>query len=267
MKTYPKLPLILACALLLAGPPLLADPDVTPAAATQAPAADASPKFGGVIVTRSELMFNLSSPGFTKSQWLGIGDSFGSWKISAYDEKSGELLLKKDDGTELRLTLAEGKVGEGPAAATLADAQRVLDKIHFGRMMSKVLEGQKAAQMKMMRQMLQRKGMAPAQVDKIVAQQAKVMDRIWASIDTKDLQGSMAQIYSEEFTSDQLNAMSAFYDSDAGQAAIEKQPEIQQKLMAIIMPKIMAVQQQIQEEQQAKRATPAAAPVATATKP
>jgi hypothetical protein len=220
MKTQLKLSLLLACGALLAGLPLLADPDVTAAAA--APARDTNPTLGGVIVTKNDLMFNLSSYGFAKSQWLGIGDSYGAWKVSAYDDKSGELLLKKDDGTELRLTLAESKVGESaPAAATLADAKRVLDKIHFGLMMTRILEGQRAAQLKAMRRMLLQKGMTPEKADKIVAQQAKLLDRIFSGIDTTDLQNSLAQIYSEEFTADQLAGLSAFYDSDAGRASID----------------------------------------------
>jgi hypothetical protein len=140
--------------------------------------------------------------------------------------------------------------------------------MHFGEMLGKVLEGQQKAQIAAIRAQLEKNGMSADQIDKIIAQQTSVMKRMWAGIDMKSLQNSMAQIYSEEFTADQLNGISQFYDTSAGQASLEKAPEIQQKLIQVIMPQLMAARQQMKAEQKAQKAiaSPAAA-AAPATPP
>jgi hypothetical protein len=214
-----------------------------------------------MLVTSGTRQFMLSNSGGATSEWVGLGESFGDWNLVSYGEKDGTLVLKKSDGTELDLVLASSKVGAAEVKATLADAQRVLEKMHFGEMMGKVLEGQRTAQLAAIRASLTKQGKSPEEIDKIIAQQASVMNRMWAGIDMKSLQNSMAQIYSEEFTADQLNGISQFYDTSAGQATLEKAPEIQHKLMQVLMPQLMAARQQMQVEQQAQKA--AASPAAT----
>jgi hypothetical protein len=221
-----------------------------------------------MLVTSGARRFMLSSTGAATSEWVGLGDSYLDWNLDSYREKDATLILKKDDGTELDLVLASSKVGAADVKATLADAQRVLEKMHFGEMLGKVLEGQQKAQIAAIRAQLEKNGMSADQIDKIIAQQTSVMKRMWAGIDMKSLQNSMAQIYSEEFTADQLNGISQFYDTSAGQASLEKAPEIQQKLMQVIMPQLMAARQQMKAEQKAQKAiaSPAAA-AAPATPP
>ncbi len=254
-----KLPPLSVCIALLACSPLLADTASTPAAAP-APAAN-SPKveFRGLLATGGEHRFLLSTPGGTKSEWLDVGDSFQDWTVDSYREKDGTLVLKNSNGGELDLQMAASVIGKADVKATLADAQRVLEKIHFGEMMLKVINSQRTAQLAAMRDALQKRGMEPDQIEKIIAQQTKVMDRIWSTIDAKELQNDIAQIYSEEYTPDQLEGISEFYDTPAGQATLEKAPEIQQKLMKVLMPKVLAAQQQIMAEAKAQKAAEQAA--------
>jgi hypothetical protein len=261
-----KLSLLAVCAALFACSPLSADPASPSAVTNPAPAVDSSKvEFRGMLIASGERRFMLSSPGGAKSEWVGLGDSFGDWNLVSFGEKDNTLVLKKSDGTELDLVLASSKVGAADVKATLADAQRVLEKIHFGEMLGKILEGQQKAQVAAMRSQLAKNGMSPEQIDKIVARQAGMMKQMWASLDMKSLQSSMAQIYSEEFTADQLSGISAFYDTSAGQAALEKTPEIQQKLMQIIMPQMMAAAIKMRAERQAPAApaSPATPPVPT----
>jgi hypothetical protein len=257
-----KLPLLLVCIALFAGSPLLADTASTPA--VPAPAADSSKvEFRGMLIANGERRFMLSIAGGATSEWVGLGDSFQDWNLVSFGEKDNTLVLKKSDGTELDLVLASSKVGAIEVKATLADAQRVLEKIHFGEMLGKVLESQQKAQVEAMRSQLAKSGMSADQIDKIIAQQAGIMKRMWAGIDTKSLQDSMAQIYSEEFTADQLNGISQFYDTSAGQATLEKAPEIQQKLMKILMPQMMAAAMKMRAERQAQKAAASPAPAAS----
>ena len=222
-----------------------------------------------MLVTSGDRRFMLSTPGGATSQWVGVGDSFQDWNLASFSEKDGTLILKKSDGTELDLVLASSKVGAAEVKATVADAQRVMEKIHFGEMLGKVLEGQRTAQIAAIRGSLAKQGKSQEEIEKIIAKQTKLMNRLWSSIDMKDLQNSMAQIYSEEFTADQLQGISEFYDTSAGKASLDKAPEIQQKLMKVMMPKLMAAGQQIQAEEKAQKAAAnqatTAAPAATAS--
>jgi hypothetical protein len=60
------------------------------------------------------------------------------------------------------------------------------------------------------------------------------------------MEADVATIYSNVFTKDQLAGLGDFYDSPAGQAFTDKQPEIQQQMQQVIMPRIMAVMPQLQ---------------------
>jgi hypothetical protein len=133
-----------------------------------------------------------------------------------------------------------------PDTASLDDARRVTDQLHLSATMARVLDQQKAMLDRTIRQMMPKAhpGASPADVEKAVLRQQKTMDLIWASIDLNDLQGQMARVYSEVFTSDELHGIATFYDTPAGKAAIEKQPQIQQRMMQVMMPKIMAAIQQ-----------------------
>lgn len=261
--------LLSVCAALLAGSPLVAETAAPPAAPV--PASPPNPpkvELRGILVTSGTRQFMLSNSSGATSEWVGLGDSFGDWNLVSYREKDGTLLLRKGDGTELDLVLASSKVGAADVKATLADAQRVLAKIHFGEMLGKMLGSQQKTALAAMRKQLEKSGMSADQIDKMIAQQTNVMKQMWSSIDMKSLQNSMAQIYSEEFTADQLNGISQFYDTDAGQATLEKAPEIQQKLMQVLMPQIMAATaQQMRAAGQAQKAAPAspAAPSASKT--
>src|SRR5581483_309486 len=179
--------------------------------------------------------------------------------IDSYNDKDGTLVVKNSGGSELHLQMSESVIGKAEVKATLADAQKVMEKIHFGEMLIKVINSQRTAQMAAMKDALEKRGTPPEQIEKIIAQQTKAMDRMWASLDSKHLQNSMAQIYSEEFTPDQLTGISEFYDTPAGQASLEKAPEIQQKLMKVIMPKMLAAQQQMMAEARAQKAAQQAA--------
>jgi hypothetical protein len=256
--------LLSVCIALLAGSPLRADTAATPAVPDPAPAPNSSKvELRGILVTSGDRQFMLSNPGGATSQWTSLGDSFQDWNLVSFREKDNTLILKKSDGTELDLVLESSKVGKADVKATLADAQRVLEKMHFGEMLGKILESQRTAQLAAIRESLAKQGKSPAEIDKIIAQQTAMMKRLWAGIDMKSLQDSMAQIYSEEFTADQLNGISQFYDTSAGQASLEKAPEIQHKLMQVIMPQLMAARRQMQAEQKAQKA--AASPSAAAS--
>jgi hypothetical protein len=227
-----------------------------PVASAEPPPASASasgsgkPEFRGILTTSKERRFLLSTPGAAHSDWSTIGDSFQEWKLADYDEATGTLLLQKPGGPELKLTLAGNHIAGADVKATIADAQRVLSKMHFNEMIDKMLEQQRRAIAQMMAQ--QRKGKLPPGTtpEEMAAFQQKVLDKLMSGIKGSDLQQDVATIYTNVFTPDELNGLADFYDTSTGQMLIAKQPLVQQQMMQTMMPRIMAMQPEIQQMQQ-----------------
>lgn len=231
-----------------------------------------------MLATKKEKRFLLSTPGVSNSEWVVVGDSFQGWKLVSYNDADSTLLLRLSDGTQFMLSMADKKVTPGELKATVADADRVLKKMHFAEMMNKILEQQKQAIMQMTAR--QGGGKLPPGTTKeeMAAFQAKVLDKVFSQIQGSDMENDIAQIYSKVFSPDELNGLADFYDTPTGQALIAKQPAVQQQMMQVMMPRMMALQPQIQQmtsdfkaEQAAKAAAaapaapaPAAAPAAPA---
>jgi hypothetical protein len=237
--------------------------------AVQASASE-KPEFRGILTTAKGKRFLLSTPGATQTEWAVVGDSFQGWKLVDFREAEGTLVLRQGDGREMTLSMAEKKVTPGEVKATVEDADRVLKKMHFSEMFAKMIDQQKQAMAKMF---MQQNGKLPPNTtrEEMAAFQSKVLDKVFSQMAGPDMENAVAQVYSNVFTPDELNGLAEFYDTPTGQALIAKQPEAQQQMMQVMMPKIMAMQPEIQQmqkdfsaQQAAKAAaqtpTPAAAP-------
>ncbi len=239
----------------------------TALAADPAPAVAASgkPELRGVMDLGSGKRFLLVSPGGATSAWEKVGDSFGDWAVADYKEAEKTLVLKGADGSELDLALAASAAGALDVKATLADAEAVLHKMNFERMIERTIEQQRKAMAAMTQQMAARAGAGKGGDPQAMADfQKKVMDVMMSAMDPKQMEADTATIYSDLFTKEQLNGLGDFYDSPAGQAYSDKQPEIQQRLQQIMIPRMMALMPQVQAmgrefAQQQKAAAAAAA--------
>jgi len=238
-------------------------------AAPMRAAEPAVPELRGMLATGSDRRFALATPGGDQPAWVGVGDSFAGWKLSAYRPADDAIVLSKD-GKEVLLKLSAGTVGLSVEKATLADAEAVINKMKFEEMIGKMLAQQKQATVAMMKKMMGNpKGVDQADFD---AFQAKVMDTLYASMKPEEMKADFARVYSEVFTKGELQGLANFYDSPSGQAMIDKQPEVQQKTMAVIMPRMMAAMPKIQQlsaefgkEQEAKKDAAPATPSPAAT--
>jgi uncharacterized protein len=230
-----------ACLALLLAATVASAADPVPAAPA---AAKSDLELRGVMDLGTGKRFLLASPGGAENKWAAVGDSVGDWKISEYRDQDRTLVLHRDDGKELDLSLASSPATGEDAKATLADAEAVLRKMDFNKMISRVIEQQKQAMANMTRQMAANmKGVDP---QAFADYQKKVMDLVMSSLDPKQMEADTASIYSDVFTKGQLDGLSDFYDSPAGQAYIDKQPEIQTRMQQAMMPRIMAVMPQVQ---------------------
>ena len=235
-------------------------------------AADAMPlQFNGVLSTGKEKHFGLSSSqSGAKSSWLTLGESFEGYTLKSFDDQAQTLLLEHEGKTE-PLSMAAGSITKADTKATLSDAQEVIQKMHFEDMLTKAIEQQKQMVVKMSGQVAGKAGVprTPEEKAEFAAFQSKVVDTMWAAMKPDEVKADMARAYSQLFSKEELQGMSDFYGTPAGQALITKQPEVQQKMMESIMPRMMQAMPKLQEMSKefaaAHAPTPVAAPASSTT--
>jgi len=213
-------------------------------------AAETAPlQLKGVLNTGSEKLFGLSTETGDANAWVSLGKNFSGFTLKSYDEPKGILLLERD-GKKYELSLASAKIGAADAAkgtqATIADAAKVIDQIRFEEMITKSLDAQKRAMGRQFSMMAKQQGgnVDPKDMEDYMG---KVMDAMTEAMNIPQLKKDMTQIYAETFTKEELTAMSDFQSTPAGMAMIDKQPDVQEKLQAIMMPRIMSAMPKIQQ--------------------
>jgi len=213
-------------------------------------AASDVPVFNAILAMGKEHRFVLVSPTGKASSWLKLGDTFEAYKLTAYEAKDAALDLERD-GKVVRVTLvSDAAIGSAPllpTPATLADAEATLKAMNFERMMERILAGATKNQGKMVEQMMAGLKQPGVDMNAVVAIQKKVMDEMMAAIGGPELTKDMTRIYSEVFTKEELQGLAAFYSTPLGQSLNDKTPEVQEKMSAAMMPRMMAVMPKVQQ--------------------
>lgn len=226
----------------------------------------------GVLNTGKETLFGLATPTGDRTAWVGIGKQFDGYTVKSYDDAQSLLLFERDGKTyELKLAEAAIQTAEAQdgAAATVADASALLDRMNFEEMIERTFAGQKKAMANMSQQMARQMGVA-APTKEMEEHQAKVMDVLMEAMNPAQMKKDMAEIYAQTFTREELRAMGDFYNTQAGLALLEKTPVVQEKFQQMIMPRMAAAMPKIQKmsmdfAQQLKTKTDAAKAAAGAT--
>jgi hypothetical protein len=239
-------------------------------------AADTPPQFNATLTVGKEHRFVLVDAQGKASSFLSLGESFAGYTIKAYDAKSDVLELERD-GKISRVTLvADAAVVNAPAAAipaTVADAEVIMNKMKFEEMMERALDRQKkaiTAQFERMAAQITAQGGDPTEAAEF---QKRMANEILSVLDVGKLKADTAKIYSEVFSKQELDQISAFYSTPLGEVLAAKQPEVQDRLagviqgrMAEVMPKVQQMGREFAQAQKAKRqaasgaATPAPVP-------
>lgn len=238
-------------------------------------AADEAPLFNALITMGGESRFILVSPTGTTSEWIRIGDTFEGYTVKAFEPASSTLEVERGGAVTKLPLVADAAVKSAPDAAgtkaTLADAENVLQVMRFEDMMEKMLVQQKKQSAAMVQQMTARMDAPGVDRADLSAFQEKVMNEMMSVMNAGEMKKDMAQIYTDVFTKEELAAQAAFYGTPAGQAMVDKTPEVQGRLQALmmprmqaVMPKIMQMGQQFQAQQKAKAAAAAGAAAAPA---
>lgn len=213
-------------------------------------AAEQLPLFNATLSIGKDHRFILVDAAGKSSSFLGIGESFAGYKIKAYDQKTGVLEVEKS-GVVSKLTIvSDAAIASAPVAptkATIADAEALLNKMHFEEMLERATARQKkmiAAQFERMGEQFARGGANPAAVAEF---QKKLADEVFAVMDGKALKADVSRIYSEVFTRQELEQLSAFYSTPLGEMLNAKQPEVQDRLGAVMQTKMGEVMPRVQQ--------------------
>ncbi len=229
-------------------------------------AEESLPQLRSVLIDSQAPMFSLAdSTG--SGRWVKIGESFEGWKLESFDATKQTLLLSRD-GEKREVSLEAAKLKDEQAHATVAEADAVLQKMRFEEMIGKAIEVQQKAMAKSMGGMMG-KDLPPDEAAKVAAFQQKIMAAMFEEMDLPGMRQDVAKAYAETFSSAELKAQSDFYSTPAGQAMIDKQPQIQQRMTELMMPRMMKAMPKIQAMSQefAKEQRAAKAAAATKTTP
>ncbi len=205
--------------------------------------------FRAILEMGNATSFSLSDASGKNSRWVKPGDVFMDWELTQYDPKTKALTLTKGDQKQV-LSLSGDTAGTATTGPAYAEAEAVFEAMQFDEMLDAIIDQQKQATLDMMRQMMEREaGGQPIDEELLGIQQQTIVD-VYDAVDWDATKRDIINIYAETFSRDELNGMATFYSTPAGQAMIEKQPEIQKRTMETMMPRIMEIMPQVQEKTQ-----------------
>jgi len=240
-------------------------------------AADSVPLFNATLTVGQDHRFVLVDAAGKASSFLRVGDGFAGYTVKAYDAKTGVLELERAGKVVAVTLVADAAVGNSAVpgtSATVADAEVLLNAMNFEQMMEKTMAGVRKQQGAMIDRMMGQFQAPGVDREAVVALQKRMLDEIMSALKFSEMKGEVAKVYSEVFSREQLQSLGAFYASPTGQTFSEKQPEIAEKMNALMIPRVMAAMPKVQqlakefaEEQKAKRAAAAAGTSTPATPP
>jgi hypothetical protein len=154
--------------------------------------------------------------------------------------------------------------------AKLAKVEKLFAVMHIERTMDQM--------MGMMQQMIVQSfksspgmdAMTPEQQKLVADYQKRAMALANETMGWKAMEPEYAKIYAAEFSEAEIDAVTTFYGSPAGQALLDKTPEIGQQTMKVVQERMVTLQPRMREMseeflRQLKETTPAA-PKSTAPK-
>jgi hypothetical protein len=152
----------------------------------------------------------------------------------------------------LCLALCATGLAQNPAdqPATKADVDRYLDAIHSHEMMGQMVVAMSKPIQKMLHEQYEKnKDRLPADFE---ARTSKEMEDMLKDIPWDDMLEAMVPAYQKHFTKGDMDALTAFYSSPAGQKVMREMPSLMADSMEIMMPimnkHVEKVARRLQEE-------------------
>jgi hypothetical protein len=227
-------------------------------------AAESVPLFNATLTVGKVHRFVLVDGQGKASAFLELGESFAGYKLKAYEAKTGVLQLERDGRMHSVTLVADAPTKDAPPPpmpATIADAEAVLNKMHFDEMIERTLAQQKkmvAGQFQQVGAQMTKQGVDPAEA---AAFQKRLTDEVFAIFDPKQLKSDVSKIYSEVFSKQELDQLGSFFTTPLGEMLATRQPAVQEKLgvvmqsrMAEIMPRMQKLGAEFAAQQKEKKA-------------
>lgn len=122
-------------------------------------------------------------------------------------------------------------------------AEELLGLMDVAKNTEQVMESIKQMQMAQLKSM----DISPAASEKVRSMQSEMSDLMAKELTWANLKEDYVSMYAETFTAEELEGIIDFYKSPAGQAFIQKTPEMMNKSMAIVQKQMERIGPKIQE--------------------
>ncbi|MGB0371760.1 MAG: DUF2059 domain-containing protein [Opitutales bacterium] len=201
----------------------------------------------GILDSGDTQVFSISASDGQSSSWVKVGQNYKGYQLKGFDAESKTLKLSKE-GKDFTLNLEAKKETTAPTTGDpkkrLAEAQKIMNMINFEEMIGDSLDVQIESIKKMMQQQMMAQDPNADPNNKAFQKKMKTIENMFKNIDWKPIETGLTEVYAETFTQTELEAISSFYASPAGQSTLEKAPEIQRKMSELMMPAVMQATQQ-----------------------
>jgi uncharacterized protein len=142
------------------------------------------------------------------------------------------------------LTFSTATQAAPPSDASVA---RLLEVSQAGKMMDSVFDQMDGFMKNSMRQVTKGKPLSAEEQAVMDRQQSKMIAIMKEEFSWAKMKEPFTKIYRETFTQEEVDGLIAFYESPAGKALINKQPELMKNTMAVMQERMMPVMQKIQK--------------------
>lgn len=205
----------------------------------------------GVLDMGSKQLFSVSTAGGASTAWVKIGDGFGEYEIVSYDPEKQVLTVVRDE-QEIKVPMAGVSQAaahpEGTMDERIAEARRIMHVMNFEETLDRTIEAQMKGMTNVMRQQMQQMSPGEEVDEELLNFQMKAMEEMFADVDWSTIKEGLINVYAEVFTKDELTGIVDFYATPAGQASLDKAPELNMKTMEIMTPMIMDASKNMQEK-------------------
>jgi hypothetical protein len=115
-----------------------------------------------------------------------------------------------------------------------AAVEAMLKAMQFDQMIGKMLNQQKQVVLSRIKSAFNMARTTATPAQELAEAETKTLDKAWVGMTPEAIHTEVARIYGEIFTTDEVHAITNFYNSPAGQAYIAKQPTVQIKVGAVL---------------------------------
>lgn len=132
--------------------------------------------------------------------------------------------------------------------ATAAQVDRLMEVMRARETVDAILPQVELSQQQMVAQLTAGQQLDDAQKAQIDQQIRRTNARIREALSWERLQPLYRDIYTQTFTGEDVDAMIAFYSSEAGQRLLDKMPQLMQNTMAAVQRLVMPMLQEMEQD-------------------